>query len=66
MQAARTAFLQQNLGTDPTGNRVFFNNRWNADTGPRTINGHQQTVFKQYGPFTVGGGPVYTLIYNNP
>jgi len=66
LQAARTAFVQQNLGTDPTGNRVFFNNRWNNSTAPRTIGNQQQTVFKQYGPFSVGGGNVWTLIYNNP
>jgi hypothetical protein len=66
LQAARTAFVQQGTGTDPTGNRVFFNNRFNDNAGPRTIGNQQQTVFKQYGPFTVGGGPVYTLIYNNP
>jgi hypothetical protein len=66
LTAARTAFLQQNLGTDPTGNRVFFNNRFNNDAGPRSIGSGQQTVFKQYGPFTIGGGPMWTLIYNNP
>ena len=66
LQAARTAFIQQNTGKDPTGNRVFFNNRWSDSTAPRTINGHQQTVFQQYGPFSVGGGNVWTLIYNNP
>lgn len=66
LQAARTAFQQQATGTDPTGNRVFFNNRFNDNAGPRTIGNQQQTVFHQFGPFTVGGGPVYTLIYNNP
>jgi hypothetical protein len=66
LTAARTAFQQQNLGTDPTGNRVFFNNRFNDNAGPRSIGGGQQTVFQQFGPFTIGGGPMYTLIYNNP
>jgi len=65
LQAARTAFQQQNLGTDPTGNRVYFNNKFEYDNKTqRVINGHTQTVFHLFGPFSVGGGRVWTAIFN--
>ena len=66
LAAARTAFVQQHLGTDPTGGRVFFNNRFNDYQGPRLLGGASINIFKRFGPFSIGGGPMFTLIYNDP
>jgi hypothetical protein len=75
--AARTAYQENSLGADPTGGAIFFNNRFEKDVGKngehlrddRIIRDKQyrpvgrQRVKNVYGPFTVGGGKVWTLTY---
>lgn len=38
---------------------------FNDSMAPRSLDGMQIDVFKRYGPFNYGGGPVYTLIYDD-
>jgi RHS repeat-associated protein len=45
LEAARTAFTQQAMGTDPTGGRIFFNNRFTDDSGPRQMGTQKVNVF---------------------
>lgn len=66
LEAARTAFQDDNLGTDPTGGRVYFNNRFEGDkTGPRVYRGAPQDPYHTYGPFLVHGGKVWTVVYDD-
>jgi len=67
LNAARKAYQDDNIGINPIGGRVYFNNRFEGDdkTAPRTYHGHSQDVFRIYGPFTVGGGRVWTVIYDD-
>ncbi len=66
LNAARLAYEQQMTGQDPTGGRMFFNNRYNDYLGPRNLGGQQLNVFSHYGPFVWGSQNVYILIYDNP
>jgi RHS repeat-associated protein len=71
LAAARAAYREYRSGVDPTGGRTFYNNRFEgqnlnaprANGNPR--NPQSQTPFHTYGPFTVGGGQVWTVIYND-
>jgi RHS repeat-associated protein len=67
LTAARRAYQEDNIGVDPTGGRVYFNNRFEGDDlkAPRVMNGQSQDVFHKYGPFSVGGGRVWTVIYDD-
>jgi hypothetical protein len=79
LEAARAAYQEDNLGIDPSGGRTHFNNRFEGDVGEheeflrkdrvvRDNNGHAvglQKVNDVHGPFTVGGGRVWTLIYDD-
>lgn len=66
LDAARTAFREQESGYDPLGNRVYFNNRFNDYTGPRQLENESVGIFQRYGPFQLGNGIVYTIINENP
>ena len=67
LAAARTAFQEDNLGIDSTGGRVYFNNRFEGTDlkSPRVSNGQSQNPFHTYGPFAVGGGKVWTVIFDD-
>jgi RHS repeat-associated protein len=66
LDAARTAYQQQGMGTDPTGGAMYFNNRFTNSTAPRNLGGQSIDVIWQSAPFTLGNRTVYTNIYNNP
>jgi len=79
LEAARAAYQAYKLGADPTGSRMHFNNRFEKDVGKneerlgedRIVRDRnkrplgRQKPFLTYGPFTVGGGKVWTLIYDD-
>jgi hypothetical protein len=66
LTAARMAFQRDGVGIDPTAGRVYFNNRFEGQaTGPRVYHGRPQEPYHTYGPFTVGGGKVWTVIYDD-
>ena len=79
LEAARTAYVEYKMGIDPTGGRVFFNNRFEKDVGKseedlrkdrivRDQNNRpvgREKVFQPYGPFTAGGDKVCTLVYDD-
>jgi hypothetical protein len=79
LEAARAAYQEYKLGTDRTGGRMHFNNRFEKDVGEheerlgndRIVRGKNnrplgsQKPFLTYGPFTVGGGKVWTLVYDD-
>jgi hypothetical protein len=71
LDAARTAFVERAHGYDPTGGRMYFNNRTEGhpkDPSDEWQLGHEKVpVFGQpHGPFQVGGKKKYTNIYDNP
>jgi len=79
LEAARAAYQTYKIGVDPIGRRMHFNNRFEKDVGKdeerlrddrivRDKNKRpvgRQKPFLTYGPFTVGGGKVWTLIYDD-
>jgi hypothetical protein len=70
LDAARQAFQEQLSGKDPTGGRMWFNNRPTAATSPRNLNPKNPSaprvgVFKVFGPFQKGNQNVYTDINEN-
>jgi hypothetical protein len=65
LSAARTAFRQQLSGYDPTGGRMWFDNRFNEYLGPRKIGNGSQEVFRRFGPFQHGSQKVYTTVFEN-
>jgi len=70
LTAARTAYLEDGIGKDPTGGRIHYNNRFEPQkdhlNDPRKGDNHLvQDVFHVYGSFTVGGGKVWTIIYDD-
>lgn len=65
LSAARTAFQQQLSGYDPTGGRMYFDNRFNEYAGPRKIGNGSQDVFHRFGPFQHGSQKVYTVLFEN-
>jgi hypothetical protein len=79
LEAARAAYQEYKLGPDRTGGRMHFNNRFEKDVGEheehlgndrivRDENNRpvgRQKPFLTYGPFTVGGGKVWTLVYDD-
>ena len=48
LDVARTAFQEQLAGEDPTGGRMYFNNRSDAGIYPRHFKYGDAAVFKQY------------------
>jgi hypothetical protein len=66
LDAARTAFQQQLSGSDPTGGRMWFNNRSEAGTYERHFKNGDADVFRQFGPFQLGKQTKYTIINDNP
>jgi hypothetical protein len=79
LDAARSAYQNENVRIDPTGGRTQFNNRFEKDVGQdesglrkdRVVTDKKkhpvgrEHVFQPYGPFTVGGGRVWTVIYDD-
>jgi hypothetical protein len=65
LAASRTAFQQQLAGQDPTNSRMYFNNRFNENTGPRQLGTERQGMVKRFGPFQYGQRPVYTVLFEN-
>jgi hypothetical protein len=70
LAAARQAFQEQLSGKDPTGGRMWFNNRPTASTAPRVLNQrHPETstvgVNKVFGPFQLGNKTWFTDINEN-
>jgi RHS repeat-associated protein len=70
LTAARSAYQEAGVGKDPTGGRIYYNNRFEPQKDnlhdPRKGDNHLvQDVFHVYGAFTVGGGKVWTIIYDN-
>lgn len=65
LEAARTAFREQLSGYDPTGGRMYFDNRFNEYLGPRKIGNGSQDLFHRFGPFQHGSQKVYTAIFDN-
>jgi len=66
LDAARTAFREQESGNDPLGGRMYFNNRYNDYAGPRQLGNEQVGIFERHGPFQFRNGVVYTIINENP
>lgn len=70
LNAARTAYKEASKGIDPTGGRTSYNNRFEGQdlkssrSNNDPHNPQSQTPFRTYGPFTVGGGKMWTVIYN--
>ena len=65
LKAARQAFQEQLAGKDPTGGRIWFNNRFTASTGPRAINKKDPEhstvgVNRVFGPYEYKHKPIYT------
>ena len=70
LDSARQAFQEQLSGKDPTGGRMWFNNRPTASTALRNLNPKDPSaprvgVFKVFGPFQKGHQNVYTDINEN-
>jgi hypothetical protein len=65
LTAARIAFRQQLSGYDPTGGRMYFDNRFNEYMGPRQIGNGSQDVYHRFGPFRHGSQKVYTVLFEN-
>ncbi len=70
LDSARQAFQEQLAGKDPTGGRMWFNNRPTASTGLRNLNPNNPNapkvgVYKVFGPFQKGNQNVYTDINEN-
>jgi hypothetical protein len=70
LKAARQAFQEQLAGKDPTGGRIWFNNRPTASTRPRVLNEKDPEhstvgVNRVFGPFQLGNNPVFTDINEN-
>jgi hypothetical protein len=80
LDAARSAYQEDNLGVDPTRGRAHFGNRFEADVGKneeslmkdRTLRdtynrpiGYQK-AFSSSPAFTRGGSKVWTLIFGEP
>jgi hypothetical protein len=70
LDAARQAFQEQLTGKDPTGGRMWFNNRPNASTGLRILNPKDPEnstvgVNKVFGPFQQGKKIWFTDINEN-
>jgi hypothetical protein len=68
--AARQAFQEQLAGKDPTGGRMWFNNRDTASTRPRVLNPKDPEhstvgVNRVFGPFQLGEKIKYTDIDEN-
>lgn len=71
LTAARQAFQEQLSGNDPTGGRMWFNNRPTASTAARVLDrehpdGSAVGVNKVFGPFQLGNKTWYTDINENP
>jgi hypothetical protein len=71
LDAARQAFQEQLSGKDPTGGRMWFNNRPTTSTAPRVLDlTHPDTsrvgVNKVFGPFRLGNQTWYTDVNENP
>ena len=71
LDAARQAFQEQLAGKDPTGGRMWFNNRPTDSRAPRVLDPqHPATstvdVNKVFGPFQMGNQTVFTDINENP
>src|SRR5438445_4495719 len=70
LDAARQAFQEQLAGKDPTGGRMWFNNRPTDSTALRNLNPNNPNapkvgVYKVFGPFQKGNQNVYTYINEN-
>jgi len=79
LEAARAAYQEYKFGLDRTQGRVMFGNRFEKDVGKneedlrkdrvvRDKHHHPigtEKVFYVYGPFTVGGGKVWTHIFDD-
>lgn len=65
LSAARAAFQQQLSGYDPSGGRMYFDNRFNEYLGPRKIGTGSQDVYHRFGPFQHGSQRVYTVLFEN-
>lgn len=70
LKAARQAFQEQLAGKDPTGGRIWFNNRPTASTRPRVLNEkdpeHSTVGVKRvFGPYQYRNKPIFTDINDN-
>lgn len=70
LKAARQAFQEQLAGKDPTGGRIWFNNRFTASTRPRVLDrAHPERstvgVNRVFGPYEYKHKPIYTDINEN-
>jgi hypothetical protein len=66
LDAARTAFRQQEAGENPIDNRMYFHNRFDENTGPRQLGRELVPMHVRFGPFRHGQRTVYTVIDENP
>ncbi len=70
LKAARQAFQEQLAGKDPTGGRIWFNNRYTSSTSPRVIDRKDPEhstagVNRVFGPYEYKHQPIYTDIDEN-
>lgn len=70
LAAARQAFQEQLAGKDPTGGRIWFNNRDTASTRPRVLNPKDPErstvgVNRAFGPYQYRNKPIFTDINEN-